>query len=110
MGVLLYEIYTYCRHTPYSEMNDQEVLHNLRRLSFDDDSDPFEPLEHPYNCPRDVYELMCDTWRRNDEERPSFWEIHCFLMRKNMNYHTRNSQKSLSHQRHKSNQQASYFV
>lgn len=33
-------------------MNNQEVLHNLRRLSVFDDMDPYEPLSKPHNCPR----------------------------------------------------------
>jgi len=85
--VTLWEILTLSRHSPYPELTDQEVIHNLRRLSIYDETDPFEPLEKPFNCSRDIYDLLCDTWRRNDEDRPSFWEIHCFLTRKNLNFH-----------------------
>lgn len=86
MGTCLWEIFSFCRHSPYPEMNNQEVLHNLRRLSIDEDSDPFELPTRPTTCPRDVYQLMCDTWRRDDDQRPSFSEIHDFLMRKNINF------------------------
>ncbi|CAL8095670.1 unnamed protein product [Orchesella dallaii] len=81
-GVTLWEIFSYSRHSPYPTMSNQEVIHNLRRLSVLEESDLFEPLSKPNNCPRDVYQLMCDTWRRNDEDRPTFWEIHSFLTRK----------------------------
>lgn len=67
-------------------MSNQEVLNNLRRLYVLDDLEPFEKLSKPQNCPRDIYQLMCDTWRRNDESRPSFREIHSFLLRKNLNF------------------------
>lgn len=111
MGTCLWEILTFCRQSPYPSFTDQEVIHNLRRLSFDDESDPFQLLDHPYNCPRDVYELMCDTWRRDEQQRPTFWEVHCFLMRKNMNYHRSNNVPG--HHRVASNtaiNQASYYV
>jgi hypothetical protein len=63
-------------------MSNEEVLHNLHRLL--DESIPFEPLSKPHNCHREIYQLMCDTWRRNDEERPTFWEIHSFISRKSL--------------------------
>lgn len=85
-GVTLWEIFSYSRHSPYPTMSNQEVIHNLRRLSVLEESDLFEPLSKPHNCPRDVYQLMCDTWRRNDDDRPTFWEIHSFLTRKNLQF------------------------
>jgi len=72
-------------------MNNQEVLHNLRRLSIQDESDPFEALPRPHACPRDVYQLMCDTWRRDEEDRPSFREIHSILMRKGVGVSSQNA-------------------
>jgi len=69
-------------------MSNQELLHNLRRLSIYDIGEPFEPLGKPHYCPRDIYQLMCDTWRRDDEDRPSFWEIHSFLSRKDAQFVT----------------------
>lgn len=85
-GVLMWEILSYCRHSPYPTMSNQEVIHNLRRLSVINEVEPFEPLAKPHNCPRDIYQLMCDTWRRIDEQRPNFWEIHSFISRKNLNF------------------------
>lgn len=85
-GILLWEILSFCRYSPYPTLNNQEVLHNLRRLSIQDDSDPFETPTKPHNCPRDVYQLMCDTWQRDDEDRPTFREIHGFFVRKTINY------------------------
>lgn len=77
-------------------MTNQEVLNNLRKLSIISDSDPFEPLSKPNGCPRDIYQLICDTWRRNDDERPSFWEIHSFLSRKSMNFATTMTANSMN--------------
>jgi discoidin domain receptor family member 2 len=33
-----------------------------------------------------VYDLMCECWRREEDSRPSFKEIHMFLKRKNMGF------------------------
>jgi len=81
-GVTLWEVLTYCRHSPYPTMSNDEVLGNLRLLMTENPSTPFEVLSRPAHVHREVYQLMCDTWRRNDEDRPSFWEIHSFISRK----------------------------
>ena len=31
-----------------------------------------EILHQPYNCPRDVYELMLECWAKHTEDRPDF--------------------------------------
>jgi hypothetical protein len=43
-------------------------------------------LPNPHGCPREVRDLMCECWQREEKERPSFREIHLFLMRKNLGY------------------------
>lgn len=40
----------------------------------------------PPNCPREIYDLMCECWQRNESNRPNFREIHLFLQRKNLGY------------------------
>lgn len=87
-GVTLWEMLCFCRHSPYHALTNQDVITNLQHLSVDEEADFFEFLEKPPNCPRDIYQLICDTWCRNDEDRPTFWEIHCFLSRKNITFCT----------------------
>lgn len=67
-------------------MSNPEVLHNLRRHSVDEGEDAFEPLPKPSGSSRDIYQLMSDTWRREDGDRPTFWEIHSFLTRRNAHF------------------------
>lgn len=43
-------------------------------------------LPLPKNCPKEIYDLMCECWQRNDIDRPNFREIHLFLQRKNLGY------------------------
>lgn len=85
-AVTLNEILTLCRHVPYEHMTEAEVLHNLSHLQMDDGM--FECLDRTASCPRDVYDLMCECWRRDDLERPTFREIHLFLQRKNLSFTT----------------------
>ena len=47
---------------------------------------PFKVLPSPFQCPREVRDLMLECWQRDENERPSFREIHLFLQRKNLGY------------------------
>lgn len=63
-----------------------QVLENLSHLQADDGM--FEVVPRAAGCPRDLYDLMCECWRRDDLDRPTFAEIHLFLQRKTLNYAT----------------------
>ncbi|CAH2034880.1 unnamed protein product, partial [Iphiclides podalirius] len=79
-AVTLHEIFTLCRRRPYEHLTDSEVIENLSHLQADDGL--FECIERSPGLPRDLYELMCECWRRDELERPAFAEIHLFLQRK----------------------------
>ena len=48
----------------------EEVVENLSELSHSE-SLP-EMLGQPYNCPRDVFELMLECWSKHGDDRPDF--------------------------------------
>ena len=69
-GVTLWEILTFARELPYEALSDEEVVENLSELSHSE-SLP-EMLGQPYNCPRDVFELMLECWAKHRDDRPDF--------------------------------------
>ena len=69
-GVTLWEILTFARELPYEALTDKEVVENLTELS-ETGSLP-SVLGQPYNCPRDVFELMLECWSKHTEDRPDF--------------------------------------
>lgn len=83
-GVTLWEILTLARRQPYEALSDGQVVDNLRALHAGNGA--FIPLPRPVACPKDVFDLMTECWRRLDVDRPSFREIHLFLQRKNLGY------------------------
>ncbi|KAJ2954053.1 hypothetical protein O0L34_g2266 [Tuta absoluta] len=85
-GVTLHEIFTLCRRRPYEHLTDNEVLENLSHLQADDGM--FECIDRAAGCPRDLYDLMCECWRRDELDRPAFVEVHLFLQRKSLNMAT----------------------
>nr|CAH0107509.1 unnamed protein product [Daphnia galeata] len=87
-AVTLWEILVLARQRPYQEFSDETVVENLQRFAQGTISSapPCVSLSRPQHCPRDIYDLMCECWRRLPTERPSFREIHLFLQRKNLGY------------------------
>lgn len=41
------------------------------------------------DCPKEIYDLMCECWNREESARPTFREIHMFTQRKNMGFDPR---------------------
>ncbi|KAK5643044.1 hypothetical protein RI129_009211 [Pyrocoelia pectoralis] len=84
-AVTLWEILSFAREQPFEEFNDSKVLENI--TCFYQDNGRNILLSVPINCPKEIYDLMCECWQRNESDRPMFREIHLFLQRKNLGYH-----------------------
>ena len=83
-GVTLWEILTFCREQPYEALSDNQVIENLSELS--ENGELLHRLPQPYNCPRDVFDLMSECWLKEAEDRPTWTEILLFLKRKNLGF------------------------
>lgn len=83
-GVTLWEVLTFAREQPYQSASDEKVIASLSSLYTS--GVPVTVLPTPFQCPREVLDLMTECWQRDDQERPSFREIHLFLQRKNLGY------------------------
>ncbi|CAF1078740.1 unnamed protein product [Didymodactylos carnosus] len=67
----------------------QPLLNNYSPLNF-------IPLPQPAICTKEVYDLMSECWQREDFRRPSFCDIHAFLMGKSSGFDLINSPFVLS--------------
>ena len=72
-GVTMWEIFTFCQHQPYEELNDQEVIQDAVRGT------SRQLLPKPEDCPQDIYELMLRCWEYAADERANFEEIFSTL-------------------------------
>ena len=68
-GVAMWEIFTFCQHQPYEELDDQEVIQDAVRGT------SRQLLAKPEGCPQDIYELMLRCWEYAADERANFKEI-----------------------------------
>ncbi|XP_015429425.1 PREDICTED: discoidin domain-containing receptor 2-like [Dufourea novaeangliae] len=102
-AVTLWEILNLGRRVPYEHLSDEEVVQSLRRLhrtleecaensgenndcKVNNTDNLYDYLPRPTACSKDIYDLMLECWRREENERPTFREISMFLQRKNLGY------------------------
>ncbi|XP_014485653.1 PREDICTED: discoidin domain-containing receptor 2-like [Dinoponera quadriceps] len=114
-AVTLWEILNLGRRVPYEHLSDEEVVQSLRQLHHAADcgsngssnvnpedsckedlgggvsngsnvGNGFDYLPRPTASSKDIYDLMLECWRREENERPTFREISLFLQRKNLGY------------------------
>ncbi|KAJ8270279.1 hypothetical protein GJAV_G00112470 [Gymnothorax javanicus] len=77
-GVTLWEIFTFCKEQPYSQLSDEQVIENTGEFFRDQRQQIYLP--QPEICPDYFFNLMSSCWRRSVKERPTFQEIHCTLL------------------------------
>ena len=76
-----------CREQPFDTHSDEEVIENCGHYYRADGLE--DVLPHPQSAPKEIFDLMCECWNREEVHRPAFREIHMFLQRKNMGYDPR---------------------
>ncbi|XP_074028100.1 discoidin domain-containing receptor 2 isoform X2 [Leptinotarsa decemlineata] len=83
-AITLWEILMLCTQQPYAELTSEQVVENSNHWYQNDGCQRYLP--RPSACPREIYDLMGECWKRNASDRPRFSEIHLFLQRKNLGY------------------------
>ncbi|KAH3849098.1 tyrosine-protein kinase Src42A-like isoform X2 [Dreissena polymorpha] len=79
-GILLTEIVTYGR-IPYPGMTNAEVLHQVEHGY---------RMPCPPGCPKNLYEIMLECWKKEEMERPTFetlqWKLEEFFNMETTDY------------------------
>ncbi|KDR19267.1 Discoidin domain-containing receptor 2, partial [Zootermopsis nevadensis] len=83
-AVTLWEILSLAREKPFQHLSNEQVIQNAEHMYYGGELQVLLPK--PTLCPVEVYDLMCECWRRDEGLRPTFKEIYMFLKRKNMGY------------------------
>ena len=89
-AITLWEVLTLARERPFNELPDEQVIENCGHYYRNDGQEHYLP--QPSNCPKEIFDLMCECWNRDEMQRPTFREIHMFLQRKNMGYDPRDEE------------------
>ncbi|XP_066912509.1 discoidin domain-containing receptor 2-like isoform X2 [Clytia hemisphaerica] len=83
-GVTLWEIFSFARESPYSELTDLQIIEAACESVQHPDREFVFRLEQPATCPDEVYRLMLKCWNKNPDNRPPF----AFLNRQFMQLNT----------------------
>jgi discoidin domain receptor family protein 2 len=85
-GVTLYELFTYARQRPYHTLTNEQLVERFALVSQTQLSSPLITkdihLPQPELCSKEIYDMMCECWQRDSLRRPSFADIHTFLLGK----------------------------
>ena len=71
-AVTLWEVLTFAREQPFSSMCDEQVIENAGHCYRDDHLQQVLPI--PIGCPREIYDLMCESMFLD-----AFLFMGCFL-------------------------------
>ncbi|XP_049771029.1 discoidin domain-containing receptor 2-like [Schistocerca cancellata] len=83
-GVTLWEILSLAGERPFQHLSNEEVIQNAEHMYYGGELQVLLPK--PNLCPAEIYDLMCDCWKRDEDIRPTFKELHAFLRLKNAGY------------------------
>jgi discoidin domain receptor family member 2 len=83
-AVTLYELFTYARQRPYHMLTNEELIRQLATCTQIQTS--IGPLindvhlPQPEFCSKEIYDMMRECWQCDAHCRPSFADMHTFLM------------------------------
>ncbi|CAH1372606.1 discoidin domain-containing receptor 2-like [Tenebrio molitor] len=83
-AVTLWEILSFACERPFSNLSNEKVIQNAEHMYYGGELQVL--LNKPHICSSEVYELMCQCWKRDDTERPTFKQICLFLKHHNKDY------------------------
>uniref|UniRef100_A0A8C5WM84 receptor protein-tyrosine kinase n=1 Tax=Leptobrachium leishanense TaxID=445787 RepID=A0A8C5WM84_9ANUR len=78
LGVTLWEMFTLCKEQPYSVLSDEQVIENTGEFFRDQGRQIY--LSKTPLCPSPIFDLMMKCWSRDIKDRPTFEDIHHFLV------------------------------
>ncbi|XP_008200082.1 discoidin domain-containing receptor 2 isoform X1 [Tribolium castaneum] len=83
-AVTLWEILSFACERPFSNLSNEKVIQNAEHMYYGGELQVL--LSKPPICSTEIYEMMCQCWKRDDTERPTFKEICLFLKHHNKDY------------------------
>jgi discoidin domain receptor family protein 2 len=81
-GITLYELFTYARQRPYHTLTNEQFIQQFASLLQTELIPSHLQLPQPELCSKEIYDMMCECWQQDTLRRPSFADIHTFLLGK----------------------------
>ncbi|XP_065161564.1 discoidin domain-containing receptor 2-like isoform X1 [Atheta coriaria] len=83
-AVTMWEILGLVNEKPYQSLTNEKVIQNAEHMYYG--GEPEVLLEKPLICPPEIYDLLCQCWKRDEAARPTFKQIFLFLKHTNSDY------------------------
>ncbi|KAK9754778.1 Protein tyrosine and serine/threonine kinase [Popillia japonica] len=80
-AVTIWEIFSFACERPFHNLTNEKVIQNAEHMYYGGElQNHFQVfLNKPTICSAEIYDLLCQCWRRDDTSRPTFKDIHSFL-------------------------------
>lgn len=85
-AVTTWEIFNFACDRPFSSLSNENVLQNTEHMYYGGELQV--TLHKPTSCSIELYKIMCQCWRRDESERPTFKQIYSILKHLNKEYST----------------------
>ena len=84
-AVSLWEIWSRCSCLPHLALSNEEVYQHLLAQQYPSNSEsPHDLSFHvslPADCPKEIYDLLCECWRPDGDKRPNIADITLYFRR-----------------------------
>jgi discoidin domain receptor family protein 2 len=79
--VTLWEIWTHCSCIPYVSLTNEELYQRILLRKSENQNDLSLNLSIPPDCPKEIYDLLCECWHIDGTKRPDIADITLYFRR-----------------------------
>uniref|UniRef100_A0A1I7RJS2 Discoidin domain-containing receptor 2 n=2 Tax=Bursaphelenchus xylophilus TaxID=6326 RepID=A0A1I7RJS2_BURXY len=86
-GMTVWEILHGCTQPPYHDLTNNALFENARNQLESSPAAVYPPFDQTLmnSIDKEIIDLIRDCWSSHPEQRPGFYEIHVFFVRKQLN-------------------------
>ncbi|KAK6628869.1 hypothetical protein RUM43_002686 [Polyplax serrata] len=84
LAVTIWEVVSMARERPFQHMSNEEVIQNAEHMYYGEELKVLLP--RPTLCDEELYDMLCQCWKRDESERPTIKKVHSFLKGRNTGY------------------------
>ncbi len=80
-AVTLWEIWSRCSCLPYASLTNEELYQRMILRQAEQKNDLSFNLSLPPDCPKEIYDLLCECWHIDGTRRPNIADIALYFRR-----------------------------
>jgi discoidin domain receptor family protein 2 len=80
-AVTLWEIWSRCSCLPYVSLTNEDVYQRILSQKNENKNNLVLNLTVPPDCPKEIYDLLCECWHIDGTKRPNIADITLYFKR-----------------------------